>query len=180
MNLKRILNTTWDIVFYIFLICTIILTISIGKNNNLGEGPSILGYKLLNVLSESMSPTMDKGSLLIVKELNAQDIKVNDVITFKNGSSQTLTTHRVKEILKDDKVSFITQGDANNVVDAQAVDENLLVGKVIFSVPYLGATLEFIRENIKFVIGALFLIVIIISLPSNSKNKKEQLVKEEN
>lgn len=180
MNLKKILSITWDIVFYVFLICTIILTISIGKNNNPGEGPSILGYKLFSVLSESMSPTMDKGSLLIVKELDAQDIKVNDVITFRNGSSQTLTTHRVKEILNSDKVSFITQGDANNVADAQPVDGNLIVGKVMFSTPYLGATLEFIRENIKFVLGALFLIVIITSMPSKSKNKKEQMAEQEN
>lgn len=179
MNLKKVLSVTWDIVFYVFLICTIILTISICKNKNSEEGPSILGYKLFSVLSESMSPTMDKGSLLIVKEANAQDIEVNDVITFRN-SSQTLTTHRVKQILKGDKVSFVTQGDANNVVDAQPIDENLLVGKVIFNTPYLGATLEFIRENIKFVLGALFLIIIITLLPSKSKNKKEQMAKQEN
>ncbi|RDY27419.1 signal peptidase I [Romboutsia weinsteinii] len=175
MDIKKVLNIAWDIIFYTFLIGSIVLTISISKTHNPGEGPSVFGYKFYTVLTESMSPTMNKGSLLIVKESKKQDIKVDDAITFFNEARTSVTTHRVKEVSNiDGKIKFTTQGDANNTVDPEQVDGDLLVGKVVFHVPFIGAMLEVIRENIKLVLGGLFLIIIITSIPNKHRKDKRK------
>lgn len=174
MNSKKIISKIGDMLFYIFILLCIILTVSISKNNNPGQGPSIFGYRMYTVLTGSMSPTMDKGSLLIVKEVNPSEIQTEDVITFGNNNNNSVTTHRVKEIINEENIKFITQGDANNMLDPEPVDGNLLVGKVIFNVPYLGATLEYIRANIKLVLGLLVFIMVITSLPNKSKIVKNE------
>lgn len=173
MKLKKIVNLTSDIVFYIFLISCICLTIHISKNTKQGEPPTLFGYKFYTVLTGSMSPTMDRGSLLVVKETQPQDIKVEDVITFGNNNNTSVTTHRVKEISNEDGIKFTTQGDANNTVDPEKVDESLLVGKVVYHIPFLGATLEYIKSNIKIVLGGLILIMVITSVSNKPKNKEE-------
>lgn len=90
-----------------------------------------------------------------------------------NNNDKSVTTHRVKEISNEDGIKFTTQGDANNTVDPEKVDGNLLVGKVVYHIPFLGATLEYIKSNIKIVLGGLILIMIITSIPNKHKNKKE-------
>ena len=180
MKIKRILSISWDVVFYTFIIISLALTISLSKTHNPGEGPSVFGYRFYTVLTGSMSPTIGKGYLTIVKEVEPSEIEVEDVITFGNTSNSSVTTHRVKEIDNTDGIKFITQGDANNTIDPSPVDGSLLVGKVIYYIPMLGATLEVIRENIKLVVGFLVIITTIGVLPSKSKkdNKNSQKVKE--
>ena len=173
MDVKKTINKTFDILFYIFLLACICLTINISKNTKQGEPPTLFGYKFYTVLTGSMSPTMNRGSLLVVKETQPKDIKVEDVITFGNNNDKSVTTHRVKEISNEDGIKFTTQGDANNTVDPEKVDGNLLVGKVVYHIPFLGATLEYIKSNIKIVLGGLILIMIITSIPNKPKNKEE-------
>lgn len=171
MKVKSILSMIWNIIFYSFVVIILVLTVSLSKTENPGQGPSIFGYKFYTVLTGSMSPTIGKGYLTIVKESEPNEIKVNDVITFGNSSNNNVTTHRVKEIDSKDGIKFITQGDANSTIDPSPVDSKYLVGKVIYYIPFLGATFEFIRANIKIVVGFLLIITIMGLLPS--KNKKE-------
>lgn len=175
MEIKKISSKAFDILFNIFIILCICLTIYISKNTAQGEAPTLFGYKFYTVLTESMSPTMDKGSLLVVKEVKPEQIKVEDVITFGNSNNKSVTTHRVKQISNEEGVKFTTQGDANNSVDPEKVDGSFLVGKVINHVPFLGATLEYIKSNIKLILGGLILIMVITSFPNKSKNKKEEV-----
>ena len=169
MQIKKTLSIVWDVIFYIFIIGAIVLTISISKTHSPGEGPSVFGYRFYTVLTGSMSPTIKEGYLTIVKEVKPSQIQVDDVITFGNDANNSVTTHRVKEVDNTDGIKFTTQGDANGTVDPSPVNGDLLVGKVIFYVPLLGATLEFIRENIKLVLGILVVIIVITLLPSRKK-----------
>ena len=173
MKVKRLLSITWDIVFYTFIMISLVITISLSRTQNPGDGPSILGYKFYTVLTGSMSPTIGKGYLTIVEEVESSDIKVNDVITFKNTSGHSVTTHRVKEIDTSDGIKFITQGDANNAVDPLPIDGNMVVGKVVNYIPLLGAIFEVIRENLKFIMSILVVIIVIGILPSKGNKEKE-------
>lgn len=131
-----------NIISYIVMsIVFIFMVISILSNFGL------FGYKFYDILTGSMSPTINPGSLIIVKEIDSNEIKEGDIITFKGSSTSDLTTHRVVEVIeKDNNIKFQTKGDANDVLDPMLVDEGLLVGKVIFNIPYMGKGMSFINK----------------------------------
>ena len=107
-----------------------------------------------------MSPTINPGSLIIVKEIDDNEVKKGDVITFKGSSTSNLTTHRVVEVIENNKnIKFQTKGDGNDVLDPMLIDGNLLVGKVILDIPYMGKVMNFINQY-----RAIILILIIAYL----------------
>lgn len=155
MNTKKTFEVISDIFFYIFLIFLLIIFISSVRAKKSGEQPSVFGHSFYCVLSGSMEPTIKTGSLIITKEVSTKDIKINDIITFRNNYTENLTTHRVKGIINDDSIKFITQGDANNIKDPSAIDSNLLVGKVVFFIPLLGLIALFIKSNLLILLAIL-------------------------
>lgn len=94
---------------------------------------------LLVVLSGSMNPIMKVGDLIIVERCN--DFKVGDIISFKDpsGRRNVLITHRLIDIKNG---RFITKGDANEEADDINLTRKDIVGKAVFSIPYLGYVLK--------------------------------------
>ncbi|WP_302052444.1 signal peptidase I [Clostridium baratii] len=131
-----------NIISYIVMsIVFIFMVISILSNTGLFR------YKFYDVLTGSMSPTINPGSLIIVKEIDDSEVKEGDIITFKGTSTSNLTTHRVVELIeKNNNIKFQTKGDANDVLDPMLIDGNLLVGKVILDIPYMGKVMSFINQ----------------------------------
>ena len=135
-NLKVLKNTIFCIVVSI-----LIIFMSISFANNLG----VSKYKLYDVLTGSMSPTIKPGDFIVVKEIDANKVENGDIITFKSNNSKNLTTHRVVDVINDNgNISFQTKGDANDVLDPMLIDSNLLVGKVIFNIPYIGRIMSLV------------------------------------
>ena len=135
-NLKVLKNTIFCIV-----VSLLIIFMSISFANNLG----VSKYKLYDVLTGSMSPTIKPGDFIVVKEIDANKVENGDIITFKSNNSKNLTTHRVVDVINDDgNISFQTKGDANDVLDPMLIDSNLLVGKVIFNIPYIGRIMSLV------------------------------------
>ena len=113
-----------------------------------GGVPSVAGYQMYIVLSGSMSPAFDTGSLAFVKEADPAKIVPGDIITYRGpGSGGTLTTHRVVDIKTGNGLEFITRGDANNINDPSPVPAGNIVGKVYGSVPYLGYLMGFAQTR---------------------------------
>ncbi|GAA0709095.1 hypothetical protein GCM10008904_19750 [Paraclostridium ghonii] len=144
---KNILKVIANILFYSILVIAIVFTISMSKVKKSSEQVSLFGYKFYTVLTGSMKPTINPGSLVIVKQANAQDIKSGDIISFKSEHTSNITTHRVKKVVKEENIRFVTQGDANNVEDPMPIDSNLLLGKVVNFVPIIGATMIFVQSK---------------------------------
>ena len=67
------------------------------------------------------------------------------------------TTHRVYDIkVVEGEPYYITKGDANNAPDQREVSKREIIGKVLFSVPYLGYAVDFAQKPLGF---ALIIIV---------------------
>ena len=79
--------------------------------------PSIFGYTPLVVLTDSMDPLIAEGDVIFAKDINPDDIKVGDVISFFDPASpdDAVLTHRVIAIETDEEGnrSAITAGDNN-------------------------------------------------------------------
>ncbi len=155
MNKK--LRNILKIISSILVITSVILAILL-------VGVRIFGLKVFTVLSPSMEPTYKTGSVIYVKSVKPEDLKVNDVITF-SISETTTATHRIIEILPENNgtLYFQTKGDANKVKDASPVHEANIIGTPVFTIPYLGYLASFIQNpRGKYLSIAIILILLIV------------------
>ena len=118
------------------LICNIILIIKGYINPD--EVPSINGYKPMMVLTDSMSPTIKSGDLIIIKEVDPDNLNVGDIITFFDpaGNGQTTVTHTITSVIRtNDVLMFETKGDNNNAPDRLLVEPDAVIGVYVFRIP---------------------------------------------
>lgn len=103
--------------------------------------PAAAGGMPLTVLSGSMRPSYEPGDLVVIRPKDPREIGVGEVITYQVRSGESeLITHRVteKSSATDGSVSFITQGDANDVPDATPIRDVQIHGTVWYRIPLLG------------------------------------------
>lgn len=131
--------------FGLVILLVIVMVFSVIQNKVSGGPPRIAGYHMYIVLSGSMAPAFDAGSMVFVKPVEPEEIKEGDIITYRGlGDSSFLTTHRVVEIIGSGKdLEFVTKGDANDVNDPNPVPGENLVGRVALAVPYMGYLMDF-------------------------------------
>lgn len=141
--------------------------------------PTLFGYKSLAVLSGSMEPKYPVGSIVYAKEINPEELKIGDVISYSIGG-ETLVTHRVINILSEEQ-QIITKGDANETEDISPVVYSSIVGKVYFYMPYLGYISIYAKTplGIIAICGILIIMILLIFLPEvfegnhSDKTKKD-------
>lgn len=81
----------------------------------------ILQIRVYYITSDSMSPMIPQGSVIVTKATDFHHLKVGDVVTVKRDDAGRTVTHRVIEIAHDPSGRAIRlQGDANLDADAGA------------------------------------------------------------
>lgn len=146
IKIGRILSTL-IIVFIAFLV--VATTVSEFK-----------GYRVLVVVSSSMSPAIKQGSMVLVK--NATEAKKGDIITYRlRIDPRSLVTHRVVEVVKiNNEDQYRVKGDAVPQPDLELINKSQLIGKIVFSIPYLGFPVSFAKTQL----GVVVLIIIPASI----------------
>ena len=137
------------IILGFLLVCN--LTIIIKGTLSPERPPSVFGVTPMVVLSGSMSGTaedhIEAGDLIFVKEIQANDLKEGNIISFMEEKSSTVVTHRIIEIIEDSGGrTFITKGDANNTEDQSPVTEDRIVGVFFFRLAKVGDFALFLHE----------------------------------
>lgn len=170
-NLKKIWSGLTTIIVVLIVIMAVLLV-----------GVRLIGFDVFSVLSGSMEPTYHVGSLIYVKDVSADEIQVGDPITFVMNDNLVVATHRVVEIDAENQY-FYTKGDANDYVDGSPVHFNNLIGKPVFSIPYLGYFSDFVQNppGTYIAISAGAIIALLIFLPEildmfedEDKDKKQK------
>lgn len=128
----------------------------------------LVGVRLVSltpyvVLSGSMEPTYPTGSLIYVKDVEPQDVKVGDPITFVLNEDLTVATHRVVEVNETDGW-FRTKGDANDSPDGSPVLFENLIGVPQFCIPKLGFLTDFLTHAPGMYVGWSVIAVLLILL----------------
>lgn len=146
------------IVKYFSTFLLLILAVSAGaviffvsqSNGDIEKVPSVLGYKPLTILSNSMQPVFNAGDVILIKpELEP---KVNDVVTFKHPDG-ILVTHRIIDTaVENGKEMFVTKGDNNNVQDEGLVARESIIGVQSVIVPNAGHVAKFVSGPIGFML----------------------------
>lgn len=103
--------------------------------------PLLLGAQSYTVLTGSMRPALEPGHLIAVRATPIDEIKPGDIITFQiESGNPEVATHRVVGVgyNSEGERLLTTKGDANNVEDANQVQEVQLRGVLVYAVPWLG------------------------------------------
>lgn len=171
-TIKKVWNIVSTVLIVIIVLCAVFLM-----------GSRILGFRVYNVISGSMEPTYSVGDLIYVKQVDTDDIKVGDPITFVLNEELVVATHRVVKIDAENQ-HFYTKGDANETADSSPVHFNNVIGVPKFSIPYLGYVSDFIQNppGMYIVLGLGVVLILAVFLPDffGKKGKEEAVEKLEN
>ncbi len=108
----------------------------------------LFGGEVFTILSGSMEPTFHVGSVILVRPVEPENIRVGDPISFVMNEDLLVATHRVVAITRDEDGAYLfrTKGDANNSVDGAPVHQDNVIGVAFFTIPKLGYFVSYIRE----------------------------------
>ncbi len=121
------------------------------------------GIKAAVVMTGSMEPTININDFVILNR--PKDIKVNDIVSYKDKDNKNEVLHRVVSINNDE---IITKGDANNVTD-EPINRNQITGVYIGKIKYLGKIISLINKPIVFA-TIITSLVIFMLIPSKEED----------
>ncbi|HIR49511.1 MAG TPA: signal peptidase I [Candidatus Faecimonas gallistercoris] len=155
----KILKTIIIIVMFLYLAFIIVQRIS--------GNQSILGYRIFTVATGSMIPKYNINDVLAIKQINTDELKVGDDVTYLGNRYDVngkIVTHRIIDIKTENgKKIYITKG-INNTVEDPAIEASQIYGKVIGKIPIVTQINHTIKNQYGFFFLIFLPIVIIIFL----------------
>ena len=175
-TIKKILNVISTILVTIVVVLALLLV-----------GARLIGLNVYTVLSGSMEPTYHVGSLIYVKDVDTDELKAGDVITYMLDED-TIVTHRIVDVIPDETdpsiIRFQTKGDANDSVDGSLVHYKNVIGTPVFSIPKLGYLANYIQKPpgryIAISAGAIILLLVFLPDLFSDDDKSEKKKKKQN
>lgn len=132
----------------LFLVMIMMAFVVISSKASGGE-PELFGYQFKTVLSGSMEPVFQTGSIIAVKPGGDMTrFEKGDVITFMEDENK-LITHRIIDVVQSgENVMYETKGDNNNAPDSSLVlSENVVAEYAGFTIPYAGYVGNFAQSK---------------------------------
>ncbi len=118
------------------------------------------GYGLFFVRSDSMSPVINAGDMVITGPSGVWplgELAEGDVVTFNQGNS--VVTHRIITI---EEGVITTKGDANEIPDSHPIHATQIIGVKLLSVPKIGYVNSFISDRRGWFIAVILPAIILI------------------
>lgn len=106
--------------------CTLLIKGAVNRQ----EVPDFAGLMPLIVLTDSMSPDINSGDLILCRTVDAAEVQVGDVISFYDpaGNGTSVVTHKVVRLERSgDTLRFYTQGVNNNIEDRLPVEADRVI-----------------------------------------------------
>lgn len=161
--MKKILGKIINTLLVALIIFAAGILVLVGVNAKSGKATTVFGYGFMAVQTGSMTPEYPIGSVIIIKQTDASELEVKDVITFYSSNpnlNNMIVTHRIMEITDDGDgtYSFVTQGDANEIPDEYPAQSEKIIGKVVAKSNLMEKLMK-VREN-----PAIFLLVVVLPM----------------
>lgn len=186
--LRKILDSKYFQIPYkiikaiIFIILALYVTFTIIQR--ISGNQSIFGYRLFAVATGSMVPDYNVNDVLAIKEVDHDELKVGDDITYlgqKQDLSGKIVTHRIINIEeKDGKKTYLTKG-INNKVEDPTIGDNQIYGKVVGKVPIITQINHIVKNQYGFFFLIFLPLVIVIFLEivdTITEMKKDKMEKD--
>ena len=180
---QKLLTIIGTILCVILLPVLIINVTLIAKSYiNADEVPSVGGMFPMIVLTDSMYPVIESGDLILCHTAEADEIKVDDVISFYDpmGSGTSVVTHRVMEVIVDDgEIQFRTKGDNNNAEDTALVPAENLIGTYQSRIPKVGHVAMFMQTTPGLIVCCVLPILLLVGYDVLRRKKFEKTQKQD-
>ena len=147
---KKVFNVIVDIIVVLILIISIIV-VTLSLTSRSSGVPNIFGIAPMSVETESMKDTLNQGDLIFSKVATPGEtaFAVDDIVSFYQDieGKQRINTHRIIEIVKDQDLTYYrTKGDNNNQEDNAIIDNDKVIGKVLFRIKSIGLPSVWLSE----------------------------------
>ena len=146
---KKIINVI-SVVFLVLIVCFVLFTF---VSRIMGNTPSVFGYYIFRVSSDSMEPTLMVGDVILVHKADPEDIQKNDIITYKSKDGSMYgrdVTHRVvtEPFEKNGTYHYQTQGDADGAPLDKPIIYDQVEGKYVRTMTVIGKVYGFISTPV--------------------------------
>ncbi len=153
----------------ILFICFTVLFVGIIASSFV---PMLFGFIPCSVGTNEMEPAVDKGSYVLVKAVDFEDIGISDILLFESPKTGDRFVRRVADIYSDEK-QLVTSRDADGALDPMTTAYSCVLGRVVHSVPFIGYLSLFCESLIgKVVIMAIFIIWIAVEIEIYRSKKR--------
>ena len=173
---KEINNRIKKIVFIFLVIILYNIVLLYMSYIDKFDTPSFYSYNAYLISTESMEPEIKKGDAIIIKKVDEEQLKVNDIITFK--IDEEVITHRIVQINDNGtEKTYVTKGDNNNVEDHEILTFDDIEGKQVMKIPYLGKVISGLKNGIVIILVVLISLIIYlnrIEMKEKSETRREK------
>jgi signal peptidase I len=109
---------------------------------------TVVGYRPLVDLSNSMRPAIRAGDLLITHAEPAMSVRTGTIVSFDDPAlGGKLVTHRVVSIHPAaERIDFLTRGDANSAPESWSVARGGTVGTLKFRISGAGRAVAWLAD----------------------------------
>lgn len=166
--IKKIISILiYTIIIPVIIINFVILVQSYIEPNTI---PNFFGIKTFVIVSKSMEPTIMTGDAIFIKEIEKNEIKLKDIISFHDNSD--INTHRIIDIATQNGVTkYTTKGDNNKNPDKEKVTYDKIEGVFLFKLAGFGKIADLIKNKATLVVLLIFLMLISINQVNMSKKR---------
>ena len=165
---KKIYNAvSTAIVALIFVFMVVVVAVILVQKSSGGES-KIFGYYMYDVLTDSMSGTIEPGDVIMCKAVDdVNSLQVGDIITFKAPNGNYNETHRIVEIARNDDGTvnyFKTKGDNAKAVDNWQLNPQNVKAKYVKKSVFVGGLRRFMSNWYGYVVVVVIPLCIVFAL----------------
>lgn len=162
--MKKVMMKILNILKIIILVLLVLFVIATAYQKIIPNNPSIFGFRTFSIITNSMSPILKRGDVILVKEYQISEYKVGDIITFKGMGGELdgkIVTHELVSRSKEDgKNIFYTKGKKNSSLDPAVYEEQIL-GKYVYKFKIFSIIERLMDSTIGFILVILIPLVFI-------------------
>ena len=165
---KKIYNAvSTAIVALIFVFMVVVVAVILVQKSSGGES-KIFGYYMYDVLTDSMSGTIEPGDVIMCKAVDdVNSLQVGDIITCKAPNGNYNETHRIVEIARNDDGTvkyFKTKGDNAKAVDNWQLNPQNVKAKYVKKSVFVGGLRKFMSNWYGYVVVVVIPLCIVFAL----------------
>ena len=160
-TVKRVAGVLLSILLWAVILLPALFAFTTLATRDTTKVASLAGFTPMSVQSDSMSPTFNKGDLILVRKCDTDSLKTGDIVTFHTiiNNEYALNTHRISEIYTQNGAhSYVTKGDNNSIADTHLISDGDIVGRYVGRLPGFGYVVDFLSGSTG------FLLVIVLPL----------------
>ena len=138
----------FNIFITVILILLIALVVFIFITRMSGSTPTLFGYSIFRVQTDSMTPTLNVGDVILVKECEPEDIKPGDIVTYRvtyGTLAGNTITHRVavEPEEREGVYYYQTKGDKEGASMDDEISFDVIEGKYVRTLPFVDKIYSF-------------------------------------